>query len=230
MKKVKNKLVKKLLIISLVFSIETNSYAGGVPVIDVAAIAQMAQQYQQLVQLYQQMQTSNNYLGQLNSDSLKWMSPEFSKYFANMKNLRVQIERANEILSTDINQSLEQYNKLYPGYDGYKIRNYTDDFKNRSNSLLKLLSAQIAVANEALANQKDIDTADKSSAAAVANLTLASLSNLNNQISSEIRAANAYRASQIQNETDKRLELQNFIGKPYKRHDPSKYKTCIGEC
>ena len=27
-----------------------------------------------------------------------------------------------------------------------------------------------------------------------------------------------------------KAELNNFIGKPYKRHDPSKLKSCTGEC
>lgn len=222
MKKVKNKLVKKLLIISFVFSIETNSYAGGVPVIDVAAIAQMAQQYQQLVQLYQQMQTSNSYLGQLNSDSLKWMSPEFSRYYNSLKNLSTQAEKANQILSSST------FSNLYPGYDGLAIKNYEREFRIRSESMLKIIGNQLDVANQALANQRDINNADKSSAAAVANLTLASLSNLNTQIASEIKTANAFRANQIQNEVDKKNELKRFIGEPYKKHD--KYKTCMGEC
>lgn len=221
---------KVFLMIQIIFYLLSNISYANIPVIDSAAIMQMVQEYQQLMSMYEEMQTQTMDLSQLYSDSLKWGSYDFFKYLNGLKKLSSNIERANDIISTDVVQGLKDYNKLYPGYDGIAVRNFGNDFKNRSTSLLKLLSAQIAVANDALANQKDINNSDKSSAAAVANLTLASLSNLNTQISAEIRAANAYRASKTQNDIDKKAELQNFIGGPYKKHDPSKYKTCIGEC
>lgn len=37
-------------------------------------------------------------------------------------------------------------------------------------------------------------------------------------------------SSSKQSETEKKQELNNFIGKPYKRHDPSKFKSCVGDC
>jgi hypothetical protein len=226
-----NKKVNKFSKISKIFFINaicistvmpSNYIFANLPVVDAAAIAQMVQQYQQLVQVYQEMKTSSNYLGQLNSDSLKWMSPEFSRYFNGLNNLSTQVEKVNSIISSST------FNNLYPGYDGIAVKNYEKEFRNRSESLLKVISNQIEVANQALANQKDINNADKSSAAAVANLTLASLSNLNMQMASEIKIANAFRANQIQNDVDKKNELKRFIGEPYKKHN--KYKSCMGEC
>ena len=224
--------MKKFIMFSLIGAsfFTSQVFAQGYPVIDVAAITQMLKEFQELEALYEQMSTSANYLSHLDEDSKKWMSLDFTNYFNNINKLKNDVERANDIISSDTNTALDQYNKLYPGYDGSAVRNYANDFKIRSNSLLKVLSAQIAVADDALANQKDINNSDKSSAAAVANLTLASLSNLNTQMSAEIRAANTYRASQTQNNIDQKQELQNFIGDPYKKHDPSKYKSCVGEC
>lgn len=223
--------MRKLFLVTLIgMSLFHSLTFATMPVVDYTAIAQLIKEYEQLTNISSQMKQSAKYLSQLNNDSIKWMTADFSKYFNSINQLKNDLEKANDIISTDTNLGLQQYNKLYPGYDGFAIRNYAEDFKNRSNSLLKLLSAQIAIADDALANQKDINNSDKRSAAAVANLTLASLSNLNTQISAEIRAANAYRASQTQNNIDQKQELQNFIGNPYKKHDPSTLKTCVGEC
>lgn len=223
--------MKKLIPLSVIGLSFWSSFSyGTMPVVDYTAIAQLIKESEELTHIYDTMSESAISLSRLEADSKKWMSLNFSNYFNNINKLKSDLERANDILSTDTNRALEQYNKLYPGYDGSGIRNYANDFKMRSNSLLKLLSAQIAVADDALANQKDINNSDKSTEAAVANLTLASLSNLNTQISSEIRAANAYRASQTQNNIDQKEELQNFIGNPYKKHDPSTLKSCVGEC
>lgn len=37
-------------------------------------------------------------------------------------------------------------------------------------------------------------------------------------------------SSPKQSAFDQKKELNNFIGKPYKRHDPSKFKSCVGDC
>lgn len=207
-----------------IFLISENVHAN-VPVIDVASVAQLAAQFNQLVKIYGEMSDAQNHLARLKGDSLKWESFEFNKYRNSLISLTNDIDIAKDIIS-----DLNKFQNLYPGFDVYSIRKYSDLFNNRSTSLLNLLGKQIDIANDALANQKDINVSDTSNAAAVANLTLASLSNLNSQVSAEIRAANTYRAYQIQNEVDKKTELQRFIGQPYKKYDSSKYKTCVGEC
>ena len=217
----------KIAAVSLSLFIVGNSYAQWA-VFDAGAIAEAVEEYGQLVQIYTQMMQARQFLNQLNGDSLKWMSVDFRNYFDNITKLKSEIEKVNDILSSDNNRVLDQFNTLYPGYNGDNHRNYEDDYKNRSSKLLTILENDIQVANDALANQKDINMSDKSSEAAVANLTLASLSNLNTQMASEIRSANAYRARKVQNEVDKKQELKNFIGQDHKKR--TNYKSCVGEC
>ena len=215
------KILKTFLAISVFY--HGLSYAN-LPVVDAGAIAQMFEEYQELVKLYNEMTTASSDLNRLKDDSLRWESFNFSQYRTGLSTLSSDMEKAKKIIS-DVNK----FTNLYPGFDNSSIRNYSNDFKTRSDTLLNLLSTQMSVANDALANQKDINNADTSNSAAVANLTLASLGNLNSQMSAEIRAANAYRATQVQNEVDQKQELQNFIGSPYKKHDDSQLKTWVGD-
>ena len=90
----------KIAAVSLSLFIVGNSYAQWA-VFDAGAIAEAVEEYGQLVQIYTQMMQARQFLNQLNGDSLKWMSVDFRNYFDNITKLKSEIEKVNDILSSD---------------------------------------------------------------------------------------------------------------------------------
>ena len=222
-RKLKKRLFSKFVTSILLIYFEFTAQATGMPVIDIGSITQLLAIYQQITMQLQLVQNLSN-------DVDNWKRLDWNSYRNHLNILINKINSAREI-SSDANNTINDFNKYFPGFnykqDQERI-SLTNEFMGRSSALLNLLSSQIQVSNSAISNQSEISSNSNSfnSASQIAKASLDSLSQLTTITASEMRAANAYRADQVQKEDDKMSSLKRYIGEKY---TPQKnYKTWAG--
>ncbi|KAB8035611.1 hypothetical protein GCL60_16825 (plasmid) [Silvanigrella paludirubra] len=220
---IKKQLAIATLSVSVFFHFPVQS--SGMPVVDIGSITQ-------LLAIYQQITTQLQLVQNLSNDVDAWKRLNWMTYRKHLQELITQIDSSREI-SRNVNNSLNDFNKYFPGfnYKGDSDRiNLSQEYMGRSSALLSLLSSQIQVANQAISNQEEqnLNSASLNSASQIAKSTLETLSQMNTLMASEMRAANSYRANQIQKENDDLTVINRFVGSKYNKKQDSTYKTWVG--